>query len=340
MERFGSLSQRALPKSRVITVQLHRSEEERSLARILILVPFMTDSILPVARNSRSHLPRRAGSSTVAAPVSMPSSGKDHSHIIANLVATVLGLSLIVLGIVFCWDMVRYNGRPNDAVIITTGILLLGGAAFVVAGLRAIIRGNQVQEHREGEPERVQLTLLILLMLWPAVRAFGGPFSLGGFSWPLNFVVWVPCLYAALFLLIFAHEIGHLVAAVLQKRQPEIVAVGAGRTLWKKQHGKLSFVVGLLPLSGFVFTPEHERWTRREVFIFAAAGPLANVLLALLLMFLRDVAPSSMKLDFRMLMWYSFSMAATSLLPMNVSVGGRAVPSDGRLMLAALRPLS
>jgi hypothetical protein len=269
----------------------------------------------------------------------MHSSRKNRCHIIANLVAVVLGLSLIVLGIVFCWDMVRHNGRPNDAVVITTGILLLGGATFVIAGSRAIVRRDRVLEYRKSEPERAQLTVAILVMLLPAVRAFGGPFHVGAFSWPLNFVVLVLYVYTALFIVIFVHEMGHLVAAVLQNRQPEMVAVGVGRMLWKQQHGKLSFVVGLLPLSGFVLTPEHERWTRREIFIFAAAGPLANVLLALLLMFLRNVVPS-LKLDLGMLMLYSLLMAVTSLLPMNVAVGGGVIPSDGRLMLAALRPLS
>jgi regulator of sigma E protease len=98
-------------------------------------------------------------------------------------------------------------------------------------------------------------------------------------------------------LLIVVHEYGHYRVAVACGVKVLRFSVGFGRTLWSRQRGETEFVVALLPLGGYVRmlderegpVPSNELhrafnraslWKRTAI---VAAGPLANLLLAVLL---------------------------------------------------------
>ncbi|HSB23887.1 MAG TPA: RIP metalloprotease RseP [Burkholderiaceae bacterium] len=98
-------------------------------------------------------------------------------------------------------------------------------------------------------------------------------------------------------LLIVVHEYGHYRVAVACGVKVLRFSVGFGRTLWRRQRGETEFVVAALPLGGYVRmldereapVPAHELHrafnrqplARRTAIV--AAGPIANLLLAVLL---------------------------------------------------------
>jgi regulator of sigma E protease len=98
-------------------------------------------------------------------------------------------------------------------------------------------------------------------------------------------------------LLIVVHEYGHYRVAVACGVKVLRFSVGFGRTLWSRQRGETEFVVAALPLGGYVRmlderespVPPHElhRAFNRQSLLkrtaIVAAGPLANLLLAVLL---------------------------------------------------------
>ncbi|HSW26253.1 MAG TPA: RIP metalloprotease RseP, partial [Burkholderiaceae bacterium] len=98
-------------------------------------------------------------------------------------------------------------------------------------------------------------------------------------------------------LLIVVHEYGHYRVAVACGVKVLRFSVGFGRTLWSRQRGETEFVVAALPLGGYVRmldereapVPAHElhrafnRQSLARRTAIVAAGPLANLLLAVLL---------------------------------------------------------
>ncbi|TBO32453.1 RIP metalloprotease RseP [Aquabacterium lacunae] len=97
--------------------------------------------------------------------------------------------------------------------------------------------------------------------------------------------------------LVVIHEYGHYRAAVACNVKVLRFSVGFGRVLWSRQRGETEFVVAALPLGGYVKmldgregeVPSGERdrafnnkSLRQRAFI-VAAGPAANLLLAVLL---------------------------------------------------------
>ena len=99
-------------------------------------------------------------------------------------------------------------------------------------------------------------------------------------------------------LLIVVHEYGHYRVAVACGVKVLRFSVGFGRTLWSRQRGReTEFVVAALPLGGYVRmldereapVPAHElhrafnRQSLAKRAAIVAAGPLANLLLAVLL---------------------------------------------------------
>ncbi|MCC7287888.1 MAG: RIP metalloprotease RseP [Burkholderiaceae bacterium] len=98
-------------------------------------------------------------------------------------------------------------------------------------------------------------------------------------------------------LLIVVHEYGHYRVAVACGVKVLRFSVGFGRTLWSRQRGETEFVVAALPLGGYVRmldereapVPPHElhrafnRQSLARRTAIVAAGPIANLLLAVLL---------------------------------------------------------
>ncbi len=98
-------------------------------------------------------------------------------------------------------------------------------------------------------------------------------------------------------LLIVVHEYGHYRVAVACGVKVLRFSVGFGRTLWSRRRGETEFVVAALPLGGYVRmldereapVPPHElhrafnRQSLARRTAIVAAGPIANLLLAVLL---------------------------------------------------------
>jgi regulator of sigma E protease len=99
----------------------------------------------------------------------------------------------------------------------------------------------------------------------------------------------------ALGVIIFVHELGHLLVAKAFKVRAKVFSLGFGRRLWGFEHGGTDYRIALVPLGGYVqlggeepgevTDDPHEflnrpRWQRVLVY---AAGPAMNVVLAILL---------------------------------------------------------
>jgi regulator of sigma E protease len=110
-------------------------------------------------------------------------------------------------------------------------------------------------------------------------------------------MTWLWAFPLTLGLLIVVHEYGHYRVAVACGVKVLRFSVGFGRTLWSRQRGETEFVVAALPLGGYVrmldereapvAAPElHRAFNRQSLWkrtAIVAAGPIANLLLAVLL---------------------------------------------------------
>lgn len=97
--------------------------------------------------------------------------------------------------------------------------------------------------------------------------------------------------------LVVIHEYGHYRAAVACNVKVLRFSVGFGQVLWRRQRGETEFVISALPLGGYVkmldgregpvdAAEQHRAFNRkplRQRAFIVAAGPLANLLLAVLL---------------------------------------------------------
>ena len=97
--------------------------------------------------------------------------------------------------------------------------------------------------------------------------------------------------------LIVVHEWGHYRVAVACGIKVLRFSVGFGRPIWRRQVGETEWVVGSLPLGGYVRmldvregavnpSERHRAFNQRPLWqrsAVVAAGPLANLLLAVLL---------------------------------------------------------
>lgn len=97
--------------------------------------------------------------------------------------------------------------------------------------------------------------------------------------------------------LVVIHEYGHYRAAVACNVKVLRFSVGFGQVLWRRQRGETEFVISALPLGGYVkmlderegpvdASEQHRAFNRKPLrhrAFVVAAGPLANLLLAVLL---------------------------------------------------------
>ena len=100
-------------------------------------------------------------------------------------------------------------------------------------------------------------------------------------------------------ILVMVHEVGHLLAAKKLGIRVETFAIGFGPKIAGLRRGDTDYVVRLVPLGGYVqlgeagqseaFCPDSPHYGERPPFhkmIVASSGPLANLLLALFVLFL------------------------------------------------------
>lgn len=97
--------------------------------------------------------------------------------------------------------------------------------------------------------------------------------------------------------LIVVHEWGHYQVARLCDVKVLRFSIGFGRPLWRRQRGETEWVIGMLPLGGYVkmlderegavgaheLTRAFNRKSLRQRAAIVAAGPLANLILAVML---------------------------------------------------------
>src|SRR5262249_44948333 len=111
-------------------------------------------------------------------------------------------------------------------------------------------------------------------------------------SFPTTIVAFV----FVLGVLVFVHEFGHYAVAKLFKVRVEVFSLGFGKRLFGFRRGDTDYRISVLPLGGYVKMAgenpmesrtgdpgefmSHPRWQR---FLIAIAGPVMNILLAIVL---------------------------------------------------------
>lgn len=112
---------------------------------------------------------------------------------------------------------------------------------------------------------------------------------------------------------IFIHEFGHFLAARWRGLKVEAFSIGFGPVLWKKVHNGVEWRISAIPFGGYVAIPDVDpegtakvqgsecgkgemdgkSATPLDSIIVAAAGPLGNVVLAVVLAVLLAVVPGA-----------------------------------------------
>src|SRR5215469_15653812 len=110
-------------------------------------------------------------------------------------------------------------------------------------------------------------------------------------------LIQIVSIVCVLGILVFVHEFGHYAVAKLCGVRVEIFSLGFGKRLWGFRRGDTDYRISALPLGGYVkmagenpmedrtgdpgeFT-SHPRWQR---FLIAIAGPVMNILLAVVVL--------------------------------------------------------
>jgi len=113
----------------------------------------------------------------------------------------------------------------------------------------------------------------------------------------MQVLIYLAAVALVLGVLVFVHEFGHYAVAKLCGVRVEVFSLGFGKRLWGFRRGNTDYRISLLPLGGYVkmagenpmeqrtgdpgeFT-SHPRWQR---FLIAIAGPVMNIILAILVL--------------------------------------------------------
>jgi hypothetical protein len=150
----------------------------------------------------------------------------------------------------------------------------------------------------------------------------------------LYYLLWIP---AAL-----PHELGHAFAAKVLGFRVFQVTIGFGKTIFERSFCGFDFQINSIPVGGFAFsTPKNTRYYRKKQSLMILAGPMANLLVAGLLVFL---APErSLDFDFftglrlaSVFLITNLMCAAYSLWPRKFNTERGQVANDGLLLWQTL----
>jgi regulator of sigma E protease len=129
------------------------------------------------------------------------------------------------------------------------------------------------------------------LLIFPTIAA--------SLAWPnfTNLPISIASVAFVLGVLVFVHEFGHYAVAKLCGVRVETFSLGFGKRLWGFRRGETDYRISVLPLGGYVKMAgenpmeartgdpgefsSHPRWQR---FLIAIAGPVMNILLAVVVL--------------------------------------------------------
>lgn len=96
----------------------------------------------------------------------------------------------------------------------------------------------------------------------------------------ITIVVLLAVLYVIVLpLIVFSHELGHAIIAIIVTNSPVAITLGE-EPYWKRTIGRITISVGLF--SGWVgFCQSEGQMTSRQYAIFSLAGPIASLLVCL-----------------------------------------------------------
>ena len=165
----------------------------------------------------------------------------------------------------------------------------------------------------------------LVLVTWALSNGQG---SLGRFG---HEVLW----FLVVFLIVIpVHELGHALAGFLVGHRIRSVVIGVGRPLLAFTLAGVAVTINLLPLGGLTMgMPRRGGWLRIRLWIFAAGGPAANLLLCYLLRRLYGHAGSELAEQHRLATAAasaSWSVLVLNLIPFQT---GEGQSSDGYTLL-------
>ena len=101
-------------------------------------------------------------------------------------------------------------------------------------------------------------------------------------------------IIATIGLVVFIHELGHLVLAKFSGVPIEEFSIGFGPKLWKYKKGNTLYSISIIPIGGYVLPKinSEEEFFRIPVnkrIIFTLGGPLANIIFSLLLLVVLNI---------------------------------------------------
>jgi len=126
----------------------------------------------------------------------------------------------------------------------------------------------------------------------------------------------------SLIIIIFVHELGHLLAAKFCKCGVTVFSIGFGKVLWSKKFGKTTYQIAALPMGGFCqlqgeleysrskYAFTNKRYSQKLLIIFA--GVLMNIITGLISYALFHF---TLNKTFLLFAYYSVFMGLSNSLP-------------------------
>lgn len=293
----------------------------------------------------------------------MPSAGSPLSHDkkkgepsgLETLAIRVLTSLLIAFfGALFCgiawlvFDATWADSKSPKSQFTAAGIIALVGFYVLYLGLRKMVRRPAPSDRSLSQGEQVRNFYIVSAFTFVGLYSVATPLTRGYLGPLLSIVVYSVALYVAFCSIILIHELGHYFAALIVGRKPVEFSVGDGRKLWEAKHGDLLVTWRLIPFVGHVAVNDDQRWSRLGIVFFAAAGPFVTLLLGIAIYAMGPQWVSSIVPDPWKTVWVNLRIVTLpaigysiifSLIPARFQFGGRAIPSDGVLILSGLFPL-
>ncbi|MCI0390761.1 MAG: site-2 protease family protein [Acidobacteria bacterium] len=137
----------------------------------------------------------------------------------------------------------------------------------------------------------------------------------------------------------FCHELGHFVCAKLVGMSPQLMKVGRGFRIFRKNFFGARLELGILPVGGLTYAYYPDTgWSKFEdlklkLIIYTMGGCLANsvLLMCLIMMLIYTGFPA-----LRYFIYIEIVTIITNLVPIDVLLYGTKLPSDGKQFFSIL----